>query len=131
MKTKMCLILAALALVVGGCERTYESALKTEKARVVQLAYVPASRGTGSGSGMSSSGNFVVTSTTVNIPEVYAVVFKCEDHGHVFSLTGKDIYSHAIVGEEVTLEYVEVIKENSKKEQTVVDYRTKRVLFNK
>lgn len=104
--------MALCALLLAGCVERRESPVKTERATVVQLAYLPASDG-----------------TTVRMPEVWAVVFRCADHQRTFALRDKGVYERAEVGTEVVLEYVDVIEVRDGQE-IVVDQQTKRVLFD-
>lgn len=116
MTLKSLLILAAVAL--AGC--LHESPLKTEKAEVIQLAYVPSTSGTGVG--FTGGGNMAVTSVTTD--EVWAIVLKCKEHGAVFSFRDKGVYNQCKVGQIVTLEYVDY---SNDKEQ-IVKFKTKKVI---
>lgn len=109
--------IASLAFLFG-C--THEGPSKSERATVIQHSYVPST--TSSGTGFSSKGSLVFTSSTS--PEVWATVFRCADHGATFALTGKETYESTRDGQTVDLEYVEVLDGREK----VVDYRTKRVM---
>lgn len=117
--TKIRIAFAALAIAMVGCVE--EGPLKTEKADVLQLAYVPAT--SGMATALTSKGSLAVTS--VSTDEVWAVVVRCRDHNKTFSLRGKEIYDQCKIGAVVTLEYVELI---DKKTGFVEDYRTKRII---
>lgn len=124
---KTALIATMFCLV--GCTEHKESAHKFEKAVVIQLAYVPATTGrTSGGMGMSSSGKAVVTfGESVTTPEVWATVFRCEQHNKTFSLGGKDVYQSVVTGQTVWLEYVDIIEVDGDGHETVVDQQTKTV----
>ena len=79
------LILIVLFSVFSACgpyNRTYNepSQVLEEDALVVDLAYTPSRHGDGSGVGITTSGDVAIVSTSVDIPEKYAIVFKCQ-HG--------------------------------------------------
>ncbi len=121
-----CLTASALLLAcLSGCRPpARESAAKFEKATVIQMAYVPRSSGSTSATGFTTNGDLTFSSGSVTTPEVWAVVFKCKEHGATFSLTGKDIYSKFHPGQVVTLEYVDIIETIDGKEY-VTDHQTK------
>lgn len=119
MRVKTLLFIPVL-LMLAGCNRNHESELKTEKAEVLQLAFIPSTFGIAPG--ISSKGNVVVSA--VSTDEVWAVVVRCIDHGKTFSLRGKEIYNQCRVGQIVTLEYVEYTDAKG----NIVDYETKRVI---
>lgn len=128
------ILIAAVLMMMFGCERRYESAVMHEKATVIELSYVPATRGmTSGGVGFSMSGRggaCFVPGQSVSTREVWAVVFRCEKHGRTFALSGKSIYERAEVGMEVELEYVEILADRDGA-PVVIDYDTKQVIFPK
>ena len=107
-----------MSLALSACY--HEGPMKTEKAEVIQLAYIPAT--SGSGVGMSMKGEAVITS--VDSPEVWAVVLRCRDHNKTFSVRGKEIYSRCRVGQIVTLYYCELLNDA---DGTLRGYHTKEV----
>lgn len=98
------LLLGSTALL-GGCGETEYSAELTEKAEIVEVVYTPAQHGSAIGPTFSTSGNVGVAITSVDIPEVYAVVFQCE-HGK-FIIKRKDVWERAKTGAKVTVRYRE------------------------
>ena len=111
-------ILILLAGIFVGCYK--ESSLKTEKAEVIQMAYIPST--SGCGVGVAGKGN--VTTTIVSTDEVWAVVLRCYEHNATFSIRGKNIYDQCRVGKIVTLEYVEYINNKGR----IMGYKTKKVI---
>lgn len=88
MKVKNFLFLLVVVglLLLAGCEYTKNeySSLLTEDAEVVDLVYTPLRHGRGSGIGPSINMNghlgISFVSVRVDVPETYAIVFRCE-HG--------------------------------------------------
>ena len=121
-KTKTALRIGVSALIVLsvlGCIKTEFSQVLTEKAEITEVVYAPSRHGSGGGFGMTTEGDLVMTLDSVDIPAVYAVVFKCE-HGK-FIINRKDVWEKAKVGMHVTVRYREVYKV-SKKERRLVKY---------
>lgn len=102
---KTTIVILAVALL-SGCYKTEYGPLESEPGLVRDLVFVPSGHGTGVGVGMSSGGSGVVTSTSVDIPARYGIVFECE-HGS-FALDGskyKELWSRLKVGQPVTINY--------------------------
>lgn len=113
----------ALPLWLAGCDfirslpetRTEYSKVLHEDAKVVDVVYTPSRHGGGIGPsfGMTSGGDAAVglAVTSVNIPEKYAVVFKCQ-HGK-FIVEGEDkehknLWGRLQEGQEVDVTYKEI-----------------------
>ncbi len=130
------------ASLLSGCKetRTELSDILHEDAVVSETVYTPSRHGSGSGVGPTfdvTDGNVGIafTSININIPEKYAVVFKCQ-HGK-FIVEGTDIEHKSLwkklsQGQEVDISYREVfnsvyddIDGDGKKDlvsRTLVDY---------
>ena len=111
----------ALVLLLAGCSSETYGPEKTEPATVVDLPFVPA--GHGSGSGFTSKGSVVFTS--VSIPARYAVVFECE-HGR-FVVQGENqraLWSRLKVGQRVTVRYREVFEDGKVVDLDFLDARS-------
>lgn len=95
------LVIVGLALLVAGCRYTKKeySSVLTEDAEVVDLVYTPSRHGSGSGAGpsinMSGDVGISFVSVSVDIPEVYAIIFKC-DHGKFIVQSNKHEESQKI-----------------------------------
>lgn len=78
----------------------------TEEATVADLAYIPSGHGSGVGVGFTTGGNMAVTSTSVDIPERYAVVFHCP-HGKFVVEGGqyRGLWMRLREGQAVTVHY--------------------------
>jgi len=110
MKTKTSSLLAyfgifAMIVSLSGCFKVEYSDELTERAEITEVVYTPSQHGTGTGIGMSMKGTMVVTTTSVNIPEVFAVVFKCQ-HGK-FIVSRREIWEKSKVGMKVVVHYKE------------------------
>ena len=109
--------LALVALVATGCERTKTeySEVLTEPATVIDLVYTPSRHGSGVGPtfGITGEGDISVgiAITSVNIPERYAVVFRCK-HGKfiIQSAKAKELWQRLKLNQEVTVSYKEVYR---------------------
>lgn len=124
------LILCALGL---GCREVAIEYSKeiTERATVVDLVYTPSRHGTGAGPtfDITGDGGLGIAVTSVNVPERYAVVFRCQ-HGK-FIVQGdqqktKEHWNRLTEGQEVTVRYrevYEVVYEDDKPvEKSLVKY---------
>jgi len=118
-KFKALIGLSLLAAWLGGCAKTEYSAELTEPAEIMEVVYTPSQHGSGSGMGMTTNGTVVMTVNNVNIPEVFAVVFKCE-HGK-FIIKRRDIWDKAKIGMKVVVHYREVYRVTDKA-RTLVRY---------
>src|SRR5262245_34024552 len=96
-------LLALLLLGCGPCHEIKPGDIQTERAVVIQMAYIPDSHGTGVG--ISSRGSLTTVSTSA--PEVWAVVLRCSLHNRTFSLRDKNLYDRLSQGMAVTLEFIE------------------------
>ena len=97
---------SALIVLLAGCYKVERSEELTEQAEITEVVYTPSQHGIGTGAGMSMKGNMVVTTSSVSIPEVHAVVFKCP-HGK-FIVKRKDVWEKAKVSMKVVVHYKEV-----------------------
>lgn len=104
----------ALAMIATACARTEYGPVLSEPGSIAQVCYVPA--GHGSGSGISSGGHAVFTST--RIPARYSVVFNCQ-HGN-FAVEGQDVWVGAVEGSRGTIYYREVFEVDGDR-RTLVD----------
>lgn len=109
----------ALTVLLGGCMKTEFSQELTEKAEIVEVVYTPSQHGSGISPGFSTKGTMVTSFTSIDIPEVFAVVFQCE-HGK-FIVKRKDVWEKAKIGMQVTVRYREAYKVSGK-ERRLVEY---------
>lgn len=84
-----------------------ESEIKVEYGKVIQMTYVPPIEAIGGGSGISTSGNVVVTNSYLHGKEKYAITIKCE-HNEVFSVNSKNDYAKIEVGDSIKIFYTEI-----------------------
>lgn len=96
---------ALLLIFIVGCYKTEYSPVLTEPATVSDSVYTPAGHGTGIGNSFNSSGSVGMVVTSIDIPEVYAVVFKCQ-HGK-FIVKRKDMWDKLQKGDKVIVQYRE------------------------
>lgn len=82
---------------------------KSELAVVSGKSYVPYDSQIGTG--ISSSGSLVVTSSSS--PEKYMVVFNCLGHGHTFALEGKEMFVDLKEGDTVRLYYNDIVNSDT------------------
>lgn len=107
-KTGTYLVIPVLIIVLGGCEKTEYGPELTENAEITEVVYTPSQHGSGNSLGVSANGTVVTSFASIDIPEVFAVVFKCE-HGK-FIVKRKDVWEKAKTGMAVTVHYREVYK---------------------
>lgn len=85
----------------------------TETATVVDLVYTPRRHGSGDGVGLTTGGDLAFTSTSVTVPERYAVVFQCQ-HGKFIIENDQEqtkaLWNRLKEGQEVTVTYREVYR---------------------
>lgn len=101
-------IAICVLIMLAGCYKIEKSPVLTEEAEITEVVYTPSQHGSGTGFGMTGKGTMVMTTNSVNIPEVFAVVFKCK-HGK-FIIKRKDVWQKAVVGMKVSVRYQEVYK---------------------
>ena len=82
--------------------------LKHEKGIVVAKQYQGEINTTATGVGMSTSGNMVVTTHSINEDAKFNVVFKCE-HGVIFTINRDEVYLKVKEGDTVTIDYYEML----------------------
>ena len=105
----------ALAAALCGCDmpKTEYSPTLTEEGEIYDTAYIPAGHGSDTAVGFNTGkgGGVTITPVSIDIPERYAVVFKCQ-HGK-FVIAGekaKGLYQRFERGDKCTIEYREVIR---------------------
>lgn len=111
---KLCVIL--ICLMLAGCYKT-EAVNLEEPAVVSDVIYSPAQHGVGTGVGMSTSGNMVVTTTNISTNAIYGIVFECE-HGK-FVVEGsrdkhKALWQQLKRGQKVIVKYTEIYRVDDK-----------------
>ncbi len=94
-------------------ERTELSSILHEPATISETVYSPSIHGSGVGPTIDFNGNVGIAITSVNIPEKYAVVFKCQ-HGK-FIIEGsnkkyKDLWERLNEGDSVRVNYREMYR---------------------
>ena len=111
------ILYSALALGTIGCssreEKTELSDVLHEDALVVETVYTHSRHDSGSSVGMDLDLNISFHTTSINIPEKYAVVFKCQ-HGK-FIVEGTDaehkrLWEKLVEGQKVDVTYREIYK---------------------
>ena len=118
MNMKLIGVSALIVIVLlGGRAKTEYSQELTENAEITEVVYTPSQHGSGVSPGISSKGTMVMSFTSINIPEVFAVVFKC-GHGK-FIIKRKDVWEKAKIGMHVTVRYREVYRVSGKERRLV------------
>ena len=90
-KLAMIPILAG-SLALNGCSdytKNEQSEVLHEKGKVVTTLYSKEHNSSDVGVGITTGGDLAITSTSVNIPETWGVVFRCE-HKNKFPIHGSD-----------------------------------------
>ena len=130
---KKLLLLLPFLLMLVSCEEQQYSELKWEKAKCMQLSYVPQNiiRG-GLQPGMNWDGDLVIHVVPDQVtPEQWCVVLKCLNHGKTFAFDNKDLYQNITPGQLLELGYVEEymvdVKKNTKR---FIDYHTREIKVN-
>lgn len=114
----LCVLLVAV-LFFSSCH--HNSELKHEKGVVVEKQFSPEFNGSGSGVGISTGGNVVVTSNNIHKREQFMIVFKCQ-HNILFTIDRKDLYMNLDKGDTVDIKYYEIL--NRKNEVKDFDFVT-------
>lgn len=107
--------------VLLGCSRTEYSSELTENGTVHDTAFIPKGHGSDLVLVPDSEGGVSLSHVSVNIPERYAIVFKCQ-HGK-FVIEGekaKALYQKLDRGDSVLIKYREVYR-ITKTETNLVD----------
>jgi hypothetical protein len=112
---KVLFLLVALFLVFVACgpynrtEKEYTAILE-EDATVVDLVYTPSRHGSDVGIGLTTGGDLSITPVSINIPEKYAIVFKCQ-HGKFIidcnTQERKKLWNDLDEGQKVRVKYKE------------------------
>lgn len=111
-RLKLTALFAILCLCGCGTPDEFSETM-TEAGEVYDVAFIPAGHGhdTAIGFNTGKDGGMTITPIDVNIPERYAIVFKCQ-HGK-FVIDGKKakgLYQKLDRGDKVTISYREVIR---------------------
>jgi len=112
------LALVVLFLAFSACgpwEDTVKenSEILEEDAVVVDLVYTPSRHGDGSGVGLTTGGDLAFVSTSVDIPEKFAIVFKCQHGKFIIDCNTperKKLWIDLDEGQKVKVKYREVWK---------------------
>jgi len=108
-----------LLLLFFSC--THNSELKHESGIVVEKQFSPEFNGNGSGVGISTGGDMVITSNTIHKAEQFMIVFKCQ-HNVVFAINRKELYTNLNKNDTVDIQYYEIL--NSDNEVKDFDFVT-------
>jgi hypothetical protein len=103
-------IATAILLMMTSCIERKEPLLQ-ELGVVIEKQYTPNTEDVVMGTGISTSGNIVMTTHYVGSKEKYIVIFKCQ-HGIVFSVNKSDVYAKLNKGDKVYIDYYEMIDAN-------------------
>jgi hypothetical protein len=107
---KKSLIVLALVLLAG-CYRTERTGIMHEDASVEDTIFQPSQHGSGTAYDLTGKGGLSVTS--VDIPEKYALIFKCQHGKFVIQGTGeryKALWKRLSKGQKVDVSYQEVYR---------------------
>lgn len=108
---KAALAFAAFCLIAG-CEYR-DKEISFEKGKVIKTEYMPDTRKTTVGYGMSSSGHLVTTFTPTGEDEKYLILFKCE-HQVVFPVERKDLFFKLAEGDSVNISFYNIRKKDGR-----------------
>lgn len=97
-----------LVLALTACH--HKSSLKQEGGVVIEKQWTPEFDASGTGTGMSSRGSLVVTSTHLHEDAKFLLVFKC-DHRRVFTVNNRQLYAELEKGDSVNIMYQEWIND--------------------
>jgi len=121
-------------VLVMGCGPSYQmekTEVRTEKARIHQIVYMPDTRKTEIAPGWSfgEGGGLTLTAIETGHEAIYGVVLKCERHNKVFTLLGKQFYDAVIASDakDVQLDYVETYKIYEDGRRELIDVETLRI----
>ncbi len=115
------IILLVATAVLAGCNPSVNGPELAEQGEVYETCFIPKGHGSGSSVGISTDGALTTSSTSLEIPARYAVVFKCS-HGKfvIDGERGQYLYKKLSKGDRVNIRYCEVLK-NIKGQFTPVD----------
>lgn len=112
----------AIAVICSGCTKHKNGPELQESAEIYETCFTPAGHGqTSGGMGMTYKGKMTYRfPQSINIPAVYAVVFKCQ-HGKfvIDGKRGESLYSRFSKGDKVTVVYCDKIDVKDGVEQAV------------
>jgi|GEM_PF-3941940 len=97
-------IITAIFILAAVSCRHKDAQLSKEYGEVIALSYYPDTHQMNVGYGISSSGHGVTTISSSGENEKWLVVFKCE-HGMVFPIDRKELFSTLHQGDSVVIEY--------------------------
>lgn len=110
MNNKLVIGTIILAGFLSGCAKTEYGKTLTESAEVYDTCFVPKGHGSDTAVGytFAGKGGMTITPINVDIPERYAVVFKCQ-HGKfvIDGERGEACYKKLEKGDHVTITYCE------------------------
>lgn len=111
-----------ILLLLTGCNQVEYSNVLIEEGEVYDTAFVPA----GHGHGTNITPDLMVESVVVNIPEQYAVMFKCQ-HGKfaIVGENGKRLYHKLDRGDKVYIKYREkiaILRVDGKTVKEIIDF---------
>ena len=109
--------IGALGLALAGCSeytKKEQSEILYEKGKVITTLYSKEHNSSDVGVGITTGGDLTVTSTSVNIPETWGVVCRCE-HKNKFPIQGsdekyKELWEKLDEGDSVNIAYKENYK---------------------
>ena len=110
MKTYLRLGILVGALLCVSClsEISEYSEEHTEDGSVYDVVYMPSGHSSEVAPGFTMNGDLTFTSVDINLPERYAVIFKCK-HGKfvIDGNHGKELFQRLEKGDKVTINYLE------------------------
>jgi len=113
--------IVVFCLLLGGCGPTVQfSEELTEPGEVYDTAFIPKGHGSDTAVGFSTNGDLTVTPIDIDIPERFAMIFKCQ-HGKfvVDSEKARDLYQRLERGDKVIIHYRTVFHVINNKRQAV------------
>lgn len=107
---KQILILLCALMAVSCIDYAIEvTPVLNETGEVVAKDYTASMDGDTSSVGITTNGDLTFSGGDVHIPESFSIVFTCE-HGAVFTVKNKQVYSKLKIGDKVTITYKERYK---------------------
>ena len=119
---------SVILLSLVGCQQTKreERGPLSEEATVIGVYYQPSMHSSNISPGMNFNGDINFNLVTIDVPEKYTIVFKCQ-HG-TFMVEGKQRFDKfaEFIGKKVTVVYFEVFRNTYDKDELVksvlIDY---------
>jgi hypothetical protein len=107
---KQVIFLLSIIFILG-CNKRSE--LKHETGYIIEKQFSPEFNGSGSGLGITTGGDLVISESAIHEKEHFMLVVKCE-HNTIFTIDRKDLYAKLDKGDTIDIKYYEYTNSEGK-----------------